>query len=837
MPTRTRNLAIFLVTFLALVAMASPAAGAPPLRPDPSFGKRGVVEPELPPHYDYTSFRAVSVAPDGSILAARHDGGDGEDFFTNRRYDPAGNLDPGFEPEANSPRKEVVDVDGKILRASSNAVTRYNPDGSQDLTYGVDPANGRPFSDIVNFQIEKLLLTPSRKLLMAGTILEHDRGKESVEQIVVARFDSQGHLDPGFGGDGLVKLDTEAGVAGKGFIDIEARGEEGAIVLVNQEPLLDYEGQRALPGGSAVVALATDGRPDPGYGSGGVVRSESSIEDFAALDDGALVLTGNRWGEEIGREGVRTSDLYAARLTPSGQYDPAFDGDGIAIVGFGGVDLSEAVLARSDGSILIGGSNTEAVDSNCIEYASFCRETPVLARLLPSGALDPGFGDGGRLRLDALSEPFVVLGAGRGVRALAALPGGGVLAGGGSGTVAFIAALTESGALVPGFGNGGIVVERDARTAETHPHAVGIDSRRRILIAGSTDANALYSNESGAVIRLRPGGSLDPGYAAGAGYVRVPGNTREIAVGAEGDAFVLSGEFAPNLVVHVTPDGALDKRFGKNGVATLPELPPVPRNGKLRGRSFDPRSIAALPDGGVLVGGEAGGFSEARIVLVRFDRRGHLLERFGDGGVAILALGRTGECNLAQLELRRDGRILIAGRVREKGRRGRRPALFQLLADASPDPSFGRKGVVKVNLRNEGIASGLAIMGDGSVLLGGRQSIPRGWKPFLLRFGRKGGLDRGFARRMRATIPSSRSDGGLAPRQILPTAEAIVTVSRYRPALAFSRRGTFRASIAFFSDPKPPRPILTGAVQAGRPLLVGQIGRGRGLLLRRYLTG
>jgi uncharacterized delta-60 repeat protein len=328
------------------------------------------------------------------------------------------------------------------------------------------------------------------------------------------------------------------------------------------------------------------------------------------------------------------------------------------------------------------------------------------------------------------------------------------------------------------------------------------------------------------------------GYGEGRGYVRVPGNTRDIAVGRGGDAFLLSGEYAPNIVVHVTPRGVLDPRFGENGVAPLPELPAVRRQGKRRGRYFDPRSIAALPGGGVLVGGESGGGGgEARIVLARYDQRGRLDRRFGNGGVAILALGRTGQCNMTQLELRPHGRIVIAGRVRERGSHGRRPALFQLRADGSPDPAFGRRGVAVADLGTEGVASSLALRRNGSIVVGGTQTRRGKTAPLLLRFGRNGALDRRFARRMRTGIPAAaRRDEGIAPRQILATRKRIFTVAPYRPVLAFSSRGSFLGAALFGHRKKPRVSPIAGAMQAGRPLLVGVAGRGEGLVLRRYLT-
>lgn len=837
--TVRRHTLVIAATLLALMATAASASAASALRLDPDFGKRGVAEPDLPKGYDSVTFLALDVQPDGAILSAHQNGSSGPNFLDYRRYDAAGRPDPSFESKSAYPPIEAVTGDGKILRAGSNSIERFNPDGSRDYSYGTDPTNGRPFSEILNFKIEELLISAEDKLFVVGAESGREDGEESAGKVFVARLDSQGRFDTSFGGDGSVELREDAGVAAARLVGAAPHGEEGIVLVVDEAPARAYSRDKDTPGGSAVVALGRDGRPDPGYGEGGVVRSAASVEAFAPLPDGGLALAGNSWGGEIHREGVRTSDLYVARLTPAGRYDGGFDGDGVITIDFGGVDLGGAVLAGADGSILVGGSSTELVDQNCLRYYGFCRETPVLVRLLPNGAPDPGFGEGGRVRLAALTEPFVEPDEGRGVKVLSALPDGSVLAGGGSGGVGFIAKLDGGGgAPVPGFGSGGFVIERRGEAPETQAHAVAIDDRRRILVAGSTAAGALYSPENGVVFRFHPDGRPDRGYGGGAGFVRMPGNTRDIALGQNGDAYVLSGEYAPDVVVHVTAKGTLDRGFGIDGVAPLPKLPPVHRNGKRHGREFDPRSIAVLPDGRVLVGGEGGSGTEARIALIRLDRRGRPDRSFGSRGVAILGLGRTRECNLAQLELRRDGRIVIAGRVREKGEHGRRPALFQVLPDGSPDPAFGRRGVAKVGLRTEGVGSSLAILGDGSVLLGGRLAL-RGARmsPLLLRFSRRGVLDRRFARRMRANVPSSsRREENLAPRQILLTRDGIFTLS-FHSILAFSRRGAFRGSAQFARDQKPEHSLVAGAVQAGRPLLVGQVGERHGLVLRRYLTG
>jgi uncharacterized delta-60 repeat protein len=383
------------------------------------------------------------------------------------------------------------------------------------------------------------------------------------------------------------------------------------------------------------------------------------------------------------------------------------------------------------------------------------------------------------------------------------------------------------------------VIERDRDRPMFQAKGVGVDSRGRIYVSAATNADALYRFEDGAIFRFHPDGRLDRSYG-GAGLVRVPGDIRDIAVGRRGDVFVLNANNVPNFVVHVTAGGVIDKSFGEDGVAPLPRLPKVPRHGKLRNQEFSPRSIAIAPDGDVLVGGQGGTFiGSARIAVLRLGQHGRLGRHFGRRGFDVLDFGPTGACNMTELKVRSNGRILIAGRIRIRGEYGRRAALFQLLPDGSPDPAFGADGMVRVDVRTESVGTNVAIEHDGSVLLSGRQEVDGSTAPLLRRFSRDGRLDRGFAKTEQATIRAFLADGriGIA-REILPAAGQIFTVDPGEGGiLAFSGRGAFRASVPFEPGQKPRRYLAAGALQRGKLLLVGQIGIEHGLLLRRYSPG
>ncbi len=114
-----------------------------------------------------------------------------------------------------------------------------------------------------------------------------------------------------------------------------------------------------------------------GFGNQGVVTPPelASVNDIAVQPDGRLVVVGPT---------ATNHQLAVYRYLSNGQLDTSFDGDGKALVPnmFG----AEAVALYSDGRIVVGGTRWNG-SGNGHDFQ--------LARLTPSGALDPSFdGDG-----------------------------------------------------------------------------------------------------------------------------------------------------------------------------------------------------------------------------------------------------------------------------------------------------------------------------------------------------------------------------------------------------------------------------------------------------------
>jgi uncharacterized delta-60 repeat protein len=195
--------------------------------------------------------------------------------------------------------------------------------------------------------------------------------------VVLARYTAAGTLDGGFG------------TGGRQAFDLGGDDDVPAAVLVQPDGRIVAAGTTA--GSVALLRALPDGRPDASFSGDGValvpglaayvgdgVLDRSA--DVALQPDGKL-LVANRTAD---------GDFAVARLTVDGQLDASFGTAGVATVDFGGEDDADAVLVQETGEILlIGTSLVGNVGSTGV------------AALDPSGALITGFGENGRLTLDA----------------------------------------------------------------------------------------------------------------------------------------------------------------------------------------------------------------------------------------------------------------------------------------------------------------------------------------------------------------------------------------------------------------------------------------------------
>ena len=128
---------------------------------------------------------------------------------------------------------------------------------------------------------------------------------------------------------------------------------------------------------------AAPGNLDPTFGTGGKVTTSlgslgSGGYSVAVQTDGKIVVAGYSFGSNY--------DFALVRYTASGALDAGFGTGGKVITPIGSNDTGYSVALQSDGKIVVFGKS-----SNGSNYGS------ALVRYTASGALDVGFGTGGKV--------------------------------------------------------------------------------------------------------------------------------------------------------------------------------------------------------------------------------------------------------------------------------------------------------------------------------------------------------------------------------------------------------------------------------------------------------
>jgi uncharacterized delta-60 repeat protein len=256
-------------------------------------------------------------------------------------------------------------------------------------------------------------------------------------------------------------LDTSFGSGGKKTVSFGGT-DAARVVLVQPNGRVVAAGGGAPASSFCVVRLrAANGTLDPTFGSGGkrVVDfggDDESVHGAALQPDGKIVLAGDS-----------RLQVAVARLKPNGALDTSFDGDGRKILNWGALGRATAVVVAPNGKILLGGFS--GPEGGNIQ----------VARLKPNGALDTTFATGGIATIDFGGDDFG--------EAMARQVDGRILVAGRSTAAgAVVARLRATGALDPDFGDDGRVTLPGGGSAG----AVLVQPDRRIIVAGNASGSA-----------------------------------------------------------------------------------------------------------------------------------------------------------------------------------------------------------------------------------------------------------------------------------------------------------------------------------------------------------
>ncbi|HJT99168.1 MAG TPA: delta-60 repeat domain-containing protein [Rhodanobacteraceae bacterium] len=402
---------------------------------------------------------------------------------------------------------------------------------------------------------------------------------------------------------------------------------------------------------ACACACARDGDLDPSFGSGGTTAvgfgAIGWVYGLAIDANGKIVLGGRVDG------GATLADFAAVRLTSDGLPDATFGSGGRVVIPMGAgeaYDEANSVLVQTDGRIVIAGLSDVAADDR--DFA--------LLRLDDDGTPDPTFGDHGRVfvRFDLGSDKVDEAHA-----AVQQADGRLVVAGRadveGQHADFALARLDAHGALDPDFGDAGRLTFHfhDAAPNYDSASSVAIDAAGRILVAGVSRKDSGYDDDF-AIARLLPDGTFDPSFGDGGRAIvafdlggDLSDEVAETIVAPDGSIYLVGVADAGSAhgtsyrcaAAKLKADGTLDASWASGGKFAQ-EL--------ISGDDSEYCEGAALqPDGKLVLAGSVAD----DVIMTRLDRTGSLDFGFGSSGVSFHPGGVATRLRF------REGRLVFAG--------------------------------------------------------------------------------------------------------------------------------------------------------------------------------
>jgi competence ComEA-like helix-hairpin-helix protein len=361
--------------------------------PDPTFGIDGKLTTDFALRDDFGNGAALQ--PDGKIIVAGRASNGLDDDFGLARYNSDGSLDPSFGTDgrvltdltldslinintASVQQLETLPGIGPVL--AQNIVDYRTANGPFDTTQhilnvsGMGPSLFNQIKDLITVgdnYAYAMALQPDGKIVVTG-------GSDS--SLALARYNTDGSLDPSFDGDGSLLTDFD-GLSAVGFsVDLQPDGK--ILVAGFRSAARDF---------SLVLArFNSDGSPDLSFGTGSKVlnnfgQGEAYGGTLALQPDGKILLAGQTFLLSIGY-------VFAlARYNSDGTLDTSFGNTGNVTTDIEG-SLDEGigtVIVQPDGKIIAAGSSTinEMGDFATVRYNA-------------DGSLDTTFGTGGKVITD-----------------------------------------------------------------------------------------------------------------------------------------------------------------------------------------------------------------------------------------------------------------------------------------------------------------------------------------------------------------------------------------------------------------------------------------------------
>ena len=357
----------------------------------------------------------------------------------------------------------AVGSNGRIVVVGSTqgdfAVAAYHPDGSLDRSFG---AGGRLTTDFGRKDGAFAVAIAFGKVVVAGATGVSDFSGSFRGDFAVARYLSDGRLDPSFGH------------GGKATVDFGTPGDiaYGVVVQTNGKVVLAGTDRHDM----LLARLTRSGVLDATFGDAGRVRTpfvgaSARAYALAIQPDGKTVALGEREGPQCG-EGYCDVSMAVARYRANGDLDHTFSLDGRTFVYVGvnsaGSDVHDVAIQPGGRIVGVAGQS--------------------MAGFKADGRLDRSFGNQGIVDLGVGSKrnPEFV--------GIAVTPGGRIVVAGAERTSCCsgfaVRRFRAGGAPDSSFGDGGGVVTVFPTGRSAWGRGVALDASGRIVVAGTVQGPA-----------------------------------------------------------------------------------------------------------------------------------------------------------------------------------------------------------------------------------------------------------------------------------------------------------------------------------------------------------
>jgi uncharacterized delta-60 repeat protein len=373
--------------------------------------------------------------------------------------------------------------------------------------------------------------------------------------------------------------------------------------------------------------------------------------------------------------------LAAPAPAAPGDLDLTFSDDGRQLTDFGGDEGATSVALQADGRIVAAGGRDG-------DFA--------LARYLPNGVLDPGFG--------TITTDF---GASESAWAVAVQVDGRIVVAGSTDFDVALARYEPDGSLDASFAGDGTVTTDFGGMDGLGGMALQPDGR--IVVAG-------WRDDDFALARYHADGSLDTSFSADGILITDVGGIDQadaVAIQPDGKIVAAGGSMADFAVVRYEADGALDPAFAGDGTQHTDF-----------GGGASAHALAIGADGRIVAGGSTGAGSDwSDVALARYRADGSLDPSFGTGGRQTTDIDF--EDSAYDVALQDDGRIIVAGTASPDFVIGRSDfAVARYGANGQLDTGFAGDGIATTDFSLGGPeaadwAGGLVLQADGRIVVAG----------------------------------------------------------------------------------------------------------------------